>query len=131
MDIAKWNEIEKQFAYLYDKDFADSITLDELDKLPSVKEILVDYLAAFDINDDQQTWFEKLKAIAEKYGYCPDMKKYKENPDAFNGSMVHVSSFIRVALTDKKDSPDIFKIQQFLGENEVQKRIQNAIEKIK
>lgn len=56
------------------------------------------------------------------------MKEYKQTPELFNGSVADVSTFIRIALTDKKDSPDIYQIQQYLGENEVRNRIKRAIE---
>lgn len=129
MDVAKWNEIENQFAYLYDSNFINNQNYQafELEK-PFVKDILSDYLERYNHSDESSDWFEKIKQISEKYNYAVKMKEYKQTPELFNGSVADVSTFIRIALTDKKDSPDIYQIQQYLGENEVRNRIKRAIE---
>ena len=132
MDIAKWNEIETQFSYLYDCDFKNKLTAEnELCGMPHFEEILADYLNGYDFNDDSTVWFDKVKAITDKYNYAVKPKEYKLNPEKYNGSIVDVSAMLRVALTGKKDSPDIYQISQYLGKNEVLERVQTMLALVK
>lgn len=128
MDVAKWRDVETQYPYLYNDNFADTLKLENIDyNLPHAKDILQDYLATFDIKDEQSQWFDKIKEIAPKYNYAVKPKDYKNNPEEYNGSIIEVSTIIRQALTGQKDSPDIYKISQFLGEEEVKKRINKIL----
>lgn len=129
MDIARWGQVESQYPYLYNDNFIDTLSLDKIDaNLPHAKEILVDYLANYDENDEQSVWFDKMKTIAEKYNYAPKPKDYKNNPEQYNGSIIEVSTLIRECLTGQKDSPDIYQISQFVGLDEMKKRINKIIE---
>lgn len=132
MDIAKWNEIETQFSYLYDCDFKNKLNADnELCDMPYYEEILTEYLKSYDSKDDSTMWFEKVKAIANKYNYAVKTKEYKQNPEKYNGSIVDVSTMLRLALTGKKDSPDIYQISQYLGEDESLGRVEKMISLVK
>lgn len=129
MDIAKWSEVESNYPYLYNNNFADTLSLENLDaNLPHAKEVLTDYLNTYNHTDEQSVWFDKIRQIATKYNYAVKPKDYKNNPELYNGSIVEVSTLIRQSLTGQKDSPDIYKISQFLGEEEVKKRTQIAID---
>ena len=81
----------------------------------------------FDINDDKDGWFEKIKSICEPVGCTPNVKEFKQNPDAFKGHVGDVSTVIRVALTGRTNTPDLFAITSLLGENRVRERIEKAI----
>ncbi|MBO5702669.1 MAG: glutamate--tRNA ligase, partial [Clostridia bacterium] len=85
------------------------------------------YLELFDINDDQNAWFDKIKSIADALGYASDMKAYKADPTAFRGSVADISMFLRVAVTGKLNSPDMFTVMQILGAEKVKTRINNMI----
>lgn len=128
MDVAKWNEVETQCEYLYNLNFKDKLTAENpLCDMPYVSEILADYLRNYDINDDSSVWFDKVRAVADKYNYAVKTKEYKLNPEKFNGSIVDVAAFLRLALTGKKDSPDIYQISQYLGYQESSDRIKKMI----
>ena len=71
--------------------------------------------------------FDKIKSIAEAMGYATDMKAYKADPSAFPGSVADISMFLRVAVTGKLNSPDMYTVMQILGENTVRARITNMI----
>ncbi len=92
-----------------------------------VKSILNDFLISYDYNDDNNTWFEKLKTIATDHGYQCDMKAYKENPDAYKGSIADVSEIVRIAATGRKNTPDLWTIMQILGKEETVKRINSVL----
>ena len=78
---------------------------------------------SFDIADDMNTWFDKIKAIADAMGYASDMKAYRSNPDAFCGSVADISMFLRVAVTGKLNSPDMYAVMQILGKDRMFARI--------
>ena len=67
------------------------------------------------------------KEMAERLGYSVNMKEYKANPDVFKGSIADVTGFIRVALTNKQNTPDIYWIMQVLGESETKERLERVI----
>ena len=73
------------------------------------------------------TWFDKIKAIGQELGYTPDMKAYKANPDAFKGNVADISMFIRIAVTGKLNSPDMYSVMQILGYDRVCERINNML----
>ena len=128
MDIAKWTDIESKCAYLYNPNFIDTLnTENELCKMPYFVEILKDYLQTYNFKDDSSVWFDKVRTIATKYNYAVKPKDYKNNPEAYNGSIVELSAFLRICLTGEKDSPDIYQISQYLGEKEVVARVQKII----
>ena len=99
----------------------------ETDKTEDVKVVIAEYLKVYDASQDKETWFNAVKAMAETLGYCVNMKEYKANPEAFKGSIADVTGFIRVALTNKQNTPDIYAIMQVLGESETRERLERII----
>lgn len=89
--------------------------------------ILKDFLATYDGQDEAQTWFSKVKEVADKEGFASDMKEYKARPDDFKGSVADVAEVLRIAVTGKANTPDLWTIMQILGQNEVVKRINSQI----
>ncbi|MBO4584348.1 MAG: glutamate--tRNA ligase [Clostridia bacterium] len=89
--------------------------------------ILTDFLKTYDYADDGQTWFAKVKDIAASYGFATDMRAYKENPDAFPGSVSDVAEVLRVAVTGHRNTPDLWSIMQLLGKERSVARIKECI----
>lgn len=92
-----------------------------------VKEILSRYLDTYDHSDDQSQWFDKIRAIAEALNYAARPKDYKKNPDQYKGHVGDVSTVIRIAVMGRSQSPDIWEIQQILGEERTRQRISAQI----
>ncbi len=88
-----------------------------------VQDILTEYLASYNHKDDQSEWFSKIRAIAEKLGYAAKPKDYKKNPEIYKGHVGDVSTVIRIALMGRAQSPDVWEIQQILGEERTRARI--------
>lgn len=129
MDVAMWAEVKGLFNYLYDENFINNIAIDsDLISKPYFVDILREYSEKFNLDCMQNEWFDGVKTIAEKYNYALKPKDYKNNPDNYNGSIVDVATFIRFALTGKKDSPDIFEISKYLGYEKCKKRLEKLIE---
>ncbi len=90
-------------------------------------EILKEYLASYDHSDDNEQWFGKIREIAMKLGYAAKPKDYKKNPDDYKGHVGHVSTVIRIALMGRAQSPDVWAIQQIMGEEKVRARLEAAL----
>jgi len=119
-DISKMGDIKKQLEIFFDD------TFEEL-KCPELKtdskDILKRYLEVFDINDISQEWFEKIKQVAEEFEYATDRKDFKNNPDKYKGKVGDIAMIIRIAVTKKERTPDLYQITQVLGEEKVRERI--------
>jgi glutamyl-tRNA synthetase len=88
--------------------------------------ILARYKASYSHRDDQSAWFEKIRAITADLGYAVKPKDFKNNPDQYKGHVGHVSTVIRLALVGRSQSPDLWEIQQILGEHRTMERIEKA-----
>ena len=92
------------------------------------KEILRRYLESYDPGDDNSAWFEKIRNITADMGYAVKPKDYKKNPESYKGHVGHVSGVVRIAITGRANSPDLWTIQQILGRERVEERIRKAEE---
>ena len=88
-----------------------------------MKNILDGFVSVWQESDDQTAWFDKIKAVGEQNGYCPNMKEYKKDPTGWKGSVGDVSAFLRVAVTGKTVSPDLYTVMNILGAEKVIARI--------
>lgn len=126
-DIAKWSDIPDYISYMYDETFEENYELTGNATEELAVNVLNLYKDIVDVNDDKDTWFNKIKEICQPVGCTPNVKEYKQNPDAFKGHVGDVSTVIRVALTGRTNTPDLFAITALLGADRVQKRIEKAI----
>ncbi len=126
-DIAKWNEVKDYFSYFFNEIYNPDLTLPENISKADAADILTEYLKVVDCADDKDTWFAKIKALCEPLGFTPNVKEYKKNPEAFKGHVGDVSTVIRIALTSRKNTPDLHSITALLGNDEVKARIEKAI----
>ena len=128
-DISKWNEVRDYVAYFYDALYENDLSaLPEQLSKEQCAEILTAYLSAYDPADDKDGWFQRIKDLCEPLGYTPNVKEYKKNPEAFKGHVGDVSTVIRVAITGRRNTPDLYSILQILGEATVRARLTAAIE---
>ena len=115
---------------MYDEKFSNNDTYEfqKITDKEEIKEILKSYLEKhFDINDDKQTWFDKMKDLAEEKGYAREVKQYKQEPEKYKGHVGDISTVIRVALTGRSNTPDLYEIMQVLGEESIKQRINKII----
>lgn len=128
-DIGKWNEVRDYVAYFYDALYENDLSaLPENLSKAQCAEILTAYLDAYDPGDDKDGWFGRIKALCEPLGYTPNVKEYKKNPDAFKGHVGDVSTVIRVAVTGRRNTPDLYSILQILGAEKVRARLTAALD---
>ncbi len=93
-----------------------------------INKILKTYIEKYyDDADDKQTWFEKIKQLTEEMGYCKDVKEFKANPGMYKAHVGDVSTVLRVALTRRTNTPDMYEIMQILEKERIAKRFEMAI----
>ena len=141
-DIYKWEDVEPTFRYFFDENYKNeletegyiikSLTEEKATLTPEVMiKALEAYKAAYNEADDKDTWFARMKEVAEGLNFCTNMKEYKANPDAYVGSIADFSSIVRMAVTNRKNTPDIYSIMQLLGKDRTIARMEDTIEKLK
>ena len=118
-DIAKWSDIKNSIVYMFDDKFEANNDEYEFQKIADKEEIqtiLKEYLEKhYNPSDDKQVWFDKMKDLAEDLGYAREVKEYKANPDSFKGHVGDISTVLRVALTKRANTPDLYEIMQIIG----------------
>lgn len=122
-DIASYKDIKKEFNYMYDELFTNvNYDWQKITDMSDIKEILDAYSEVYDENDDKEAWFNKCKELCDKLGYASDMKAYKENPDAYKGNVADLTTVIRVGLTGRSQTPDLYELLKLLGKDKVKER---------
>ena len=126
-DIAKWSDVKDSIIYMFDDRFLTSNIEYEYQKVTDedeIKKIVTTYFDKYyDENDDKQTWFNKMKDLSEELGYAREVKEYKNNPDSYKGHVGDISTVIRVKITGRANTPDLYEILQVLGKESILKRV--------
>ena len=126
-DISKWSDVKNSIIYMYDdKFFGGDVSYDygKISDKAEVEKITKTYINEyFNINDDKDTWFNKIKDLAEKLGYAREVKEYKAEPEKWPGHVGDISTVLRVKLTGRQNTPDMYEIMQVLGKDSVEKRL--------
>lgn len=126
-DLVHAAQIFDFISYFFDDYFTIEDSLPENVSDEDAVQILTKYLDTYNHSDDQSRWFDKIRAIAEEMGYAAKPKDFKKNPDLYKGHVGHVSTAIRIAVMGRSQSPDIWEIQQILGEDRTRERIKTLI----
>ncbi len=129
-DVAKWSDLIEMFPYLYSDEEITEYDFDEKLSKEDTKQFIEAYISAYNHDTDNSQWFNDVKAIGEPLGFCPDIKAYKADPDSFKGSVADACTIIRVAITGRRNTPDLYTIMQLIGKEETIARLKRAIEKL-
>ena len=125
-DYETYSDIKNYIWYMYDELFIKEDKTYEFNgiDIEEIRNVLKTYFDKYyDASFDKDTWFNKMKEAAEEMGYCANMKEYKLNPDNYKGSIADFSMIIRVALTTKTTTPDLYEIMKLLGTDRIKERI--------
>ena len=140
-DIYKWEDVEDTFRYFFDDIYQKELDekgyiIDSLcDEKPQItkdiiKKSLDEYIKVYNENDTKDEWFQRMKDVAQSLGFCVNMKEYKKEPEKYIGSIADFSSIVRMAITNKKNTPDIYSIMQLLGREKTINRMKEAMSKV-
>ena len=122
-DLVYAKQIVEFISYFFDDMFAREDEIPAEVSAEDVREILKKYMESYDHADDQSQWFDKIRNIAVELGYAAKPKDYKKNPEDYKGHVGHVSTVVRIALMGRAQSPDVWCIQQIMGEEMTRRRI--------
>ena len=128
-DLATWKDAKDYMGFFYDEYLEAPVFDEKFDKVV-VADALNRFLSKFDIADDANIWFNKVKEITDCLGFTTDMKAYKADPSAFKGTVADISTFIRQAVTGKTNSPDLYTVMQILGYDRTVARIKAVMENL-
>ena len=125
-DITQWKGVAKYMDYI----FSDVFECEAIENIAAEdqKAVLAKYATVFDVNHTKDEWFATMKSICEELGFSPDVKAYKADPSAFKGHVGDISTIVRVALTGRKNTPDLYSIMAILGTDEIKARLNKYIE---
>ena len=129
-DIAKWSDVKDSIIYMYDDKFLNAnieYPYQVINNKEDINKILDLYIEKYyNEEDDKQTWFDKIKELAGEMGYAKEVKEFKQNPEMYKAHVGDVSTVLRVALTGRTNTPDMYEIMQVLGKDSIIKRFQKA-----
>ena len=126
-DFSCYSDIKNYIWYMFNEYFDSADREYEFKNITDralIKEILKEYIDNYyDASDDKDTWFNKMKELAVKFGFASNMKEYKNNPEAFKGNITDIATVIRVGVTTRSMTPDLYDILRLLGKEEINRRI--------
>lgn len=124
-DYSSWKDVKKEVWYFYDEYFHDvDYEYGKVNDPEEIKHIVTTYFENYyDESDDKEVWFHKIKLLSSELGYSPDMKEYKLNPDSYKGNVADISTVIRVSITSKAQTPDLYEILRLLGKKRILERL--------
>ena len=131
-DIAKWSDVKENIEYMYDELFyskKQDYPYQVINNKDEINKILTLYIEKYyDDEDDKQTWFDKIKELSGELGYAKEVKEFKANPGKFKAHVGDVSTVLRVALTSRTNTPDMYEIMKILGKERIVERFKKAME---
>ena len=131
-DIAKWSDVKDNIEYMYDELFyskKQDYPYQVINNKEEIEKILNLYIEKYyDENDDKQMWFDKIKELSGELGYAKEVKEFKENLGKYTAHVGDVSTVLRVALTSRVNTPDMYEIMKILGKKRIEERFKKAIE---
>ena len=129
-DIAKWSDVKENIIYMYDDKFLNeeqNYPYQVINDQNDINKILDLYIEKYyNPEDDKQTWFNKIKELAGEMGYAEEVKEFKANPGMYKAHVGDVSSVLRIALTGRTNTPDMYEIMEVLGKTSMTKRFEKA-----
>jgi len=131
-DYVSYSSIKNFVFYMFDEYFKNpEYEFMKISDKEEISNILNTYYENYLDITDKDIWFNKVKEMCDKLGYASNIKEYKKNPDAFKGNVSDVATVIRVALTSKTNTPDLYEIMTLLGKDKIKERFTKCIESIK
>lgn len=131
-DLASYQDIKKEFENFYDEIYEAKTEEELYRELPEDKvysaELLLQYQNIYESADDKDTWMNRLKKLAQENGYAAEVKEYKQNPELYKGHIGDVCETVRVCLTGKTKSPDLYELLKIIGKDSFQRRVQKFIQ---
>lgn len=122
-DIAKYSDVKEEFSYAIDSQFFE----EKYKKYDGNKKydvsLILEYLEGLDLEVSNEDWFFGVKEFSVKHGYAASPKEYKKNPEQYQGHVGDICEALRVMVTGRTKSPDLYSILKILGKESIRNRI--------
>jgi glutamyl-tRNA synthetase len=132
-DFAKWLDVKSGIFYffdeLFDQDTALGYNFPEGMSKDEAARLISEYAKIYNHTDDKDTWFGRVKEFCEAMGYSKDTKTFKKNPGVYKGHIGDLTGAIRVAVANRRNTPDLYEIMQVIGEKKVMERFERITSK--
>lgn len=132
-DIVNWSDIERACGFYFDDLYEESVAHDGYPMPPfdpaDIRAIL-DHVRAFDPSVPKDKWLDDMRSLAARRGFAPNAKTFKKDPDAFKGHFGDVMMVVRVALTGRTNTPDLYEILQTYGKPRIERRLARTLERV-
>lgn len=125
-DIVKWSDAKEYCAYFFDELYTPSYELPENISYADAAAALKEYARVYEPTDDRQAWFDAIKGICPALGFAAETKDYKAEPEKYKGSAGDISTVIRIAITGRRNTPDLCSIMYLLGKEKCLERLNSA-----
>ena len=123
-DISKYSDVKEEFSYAIDSMFKqENYQKYDGDKIYDV-ELIKEYMEQIDLTVANDEWFNKTKEFAIEHGYAGSPKEYKKSPEEYKGHVGDICEALRVMITGRTKSPDLFSIMKILGKDRINNRIE-------
>lgn len=126
-DIACFSEVKEYVSYFFSETYKNTFELPENISKEIAAEVLSAYIGVYNATDTKEEWFQRMKDICESIGFTPNVKEYKKNPELYKGHVGDLSTVVRVAVTGRRNTPDLYAIMSLLGEEKVKERLTEAL----
>ena len=128
-DMVKWEDVRSQFMIFFD-DLFNELGVDSMPESVTeqdVKDIISKFLDSYNVGDDVSVWFDKIKGIGNELGFTSDYSAYKDDPSKFKGKVGDVAMVLRIALTKKSQTPDLYQVMRVMGKDMVEARLRGFV----
>lgn len=129
-DISSWSQVPDLFGYFYDNIYNTLEIIPQSEHVNTrelTEAILIAFLTTFHPDDTKEVWLEKMREICTKLGFAANMKDYKATPENFKGHLGDVAMIIRMALSGRTQTPDLYDMIVAMGEQRVRDRLQKFV----
>ena len=126
-DYSCFSEIKEHIWYMFDEFFKnknlnyDWQVINDMDEIKKINKTYIEKY--YSENDTKDEWFNKMKKLCDELGYASNMNDFKENPDKYKGNIADVTTVIRVAITTKYMTPDLYEVMKILGKERIIDRL--------
>ena len=128
-DFVYARQVFEMIGYFFDLGQEQEKDTFRMDK-DTIVTVLNEYLDTYSHDHDNSEWFNNLKSIADKFGFASDMKAYKAEPEKYRGNVSDIAEIVRIAITGRANTPDLWSIVHIMGEEQMRDRISKTIESL-
>ena len=128
-DLRKWSDFRAAYGFFFPQLFepvtdADDPRFAGLGVAPDVvRAVLHDLARRYRPVVEGDAWFAQIRELAARHSFAPTAKEFKNDPDAYPGSIREASQLVRITLTGSTRSPNLHDVAMTLGPGEVLRRL--------